>query len=223
MYHIFFIHSSTDEHLSCFYILAIVNNVAMNIEVHIYFRIIALVFFGYIPLNDGWVVWQLHFLKRSYYLFIFRERGRREKERERNIDQLPLAHARTGDQTRNTGMCPNRKSNWWPFTLGDDAQPTEPHWSGSPFLIFKGTSTLFSIVAAPIYSPTNREGGFPFLHILTSPCPSLSFWWWPFWQVWAEISLWFWFASPWWSLMLSIFSCASAICMLSLEKCLCRS
>ena len=29
-------------------------------------------------------------------------------------------------------------------------------------------STLFSIVAVPIYIPTNSVGGFPFLHILSS-------------------------------------------------------
>ena len=34
------------------------------------------------------------------------------------------------------------------------------------FLVFKETSILFSIGAAPIYIPTNGVGGFPFLHIL---------------------------------------------------------
>ena len=36
------------------------------------------------------------------------------------------------------------------------------------FLIFKGTSILFSVVAAPIYIPTNIVGGFPFLYTLSS-------------------------------------------------------
>ena len=38
------------------------------------------------------------------------------------------------------------------------------------FLIFWGTSILFSIVALPTYIPTSSEGGFPFLHTLSSIC-----------------------------------------------------
>ena len=37
-------------------------------------------------------------------------------------------------------------------------------------------SILFSIVAAPIYIPTNSVLGFPFLHILANTCHLLSFW-----------------------------------------------
>ena len=73
----------------------------------------------------------------------------------------------------------------------------------------------------PIYIPTNSVQGFPFLNILANICYLCSFWWWPFWQVWSDISLWFWFVLLWWLAMLSIFSwtcCPSAIS--SLEKCL---
>ena len=47
MYHIFFIHSSADGHLDCFYVLAIVNSAAVNIGVHVSFWI--MFFSGYMP------------------------------------------------------------------------------------------------------------------------------------------------------------------------------
>ena len=42
MYLIFFIHLSVNRHLGCFHVLAIVNSVAMNIRVNVYFQIVVL-------------------------------------------------------------------------------------------------------------------------------------------------------------------------------------
>ena len=50
VYHIFFIHSSVDGHSGCFYVLAIVSSVIVNIGVHVYyiFKLIC-VLSGYMP------------------------------------------------------------------------------------------------------------------------------------------------------------------------------
>jgi len=47
MHHNFFIHSSVDEYLGCFHVLAIVNTAAMNNGIHVSFSI--LVSSGYVP------------------------------------------------------------------------------------------------------------------------------------------------------------------------------
>ena len=47
MYYNFFIHSSVDEHLGCFHVLAIVNNAVMNSGIHVSFSV--LVSSGYMP------------------------------------------------------------------------------------------------------------------------------------------------------------------------------
>ena len=46
IYRIFFIYSSSDGHLGCFYILAVVNNVAINMGVHIFSQANVFIFLG---------------------------------------------------------------------------------------------------------------------------------------------------------------------------------
>ena len=48
----------------------------------------------------------------------------------RNIDWLLLVQAPTGDQAHNPAMCPDWESNWQPFALWDNAQPSEAHQPG---------------------------------------------------------------------------------------------
>ena len=47
--HIFFIHSPVDGHLGCLHVLAVGNNAAVNIKVHVSFQISLFIFLAYIP------------------------------------------------------------------------------------------------------------------------------------------------------------------------------
>ena len=65
------------------------------------------------------------------------------------------------------------------FSFSSDEYP-EVKFNGSYgisilFLIFGGTSRLFSMVATPVGIPSKGAGGLPLLHILTSTCCFLSF------------------------------------------------
>lgn len=63
------------------------------------------------------------------------------------------------------------------------------------FLIFWGTSILFSIMAMPVYNLTNSVQGFPFLYILSKIFLLLVFFIIAI-LTGVSISLWFWFAFP---------------------------
>ena len=96
---------------------------------------------------------------------------------------------------------------------------------GNSIFSFLRNLHTFSIVAAPVYIPTNSVGGFPFLHTLHTLC--LSF---------VDILMMAILTGVRWylivvliciSLVISddkhLFMCLLAICMSSLEKCLFRS
>ena len=76
MSHSYFIHSSTDGHLGCFHIVAIVDNAVKNIGVLMFFQITVLGFFSYIPRSGiaglkGRAVLQNTFLFFSFFFFFF--------------------------------------------------------------------------------------------------------------------------------------------------------
>ena len=68
-----------------------------------------------------------------------------------------------GDLAQNPGMCPDQESNWRPSTLQNDAQSTEPHWSGreTGFLLSacqKGGNRSFTQGHLGVDSGLNQNG-----------------------------------------------------------------
>ena len=76
----------------------------------------------------------------------------------------------------------------------------------SVFNIWWTAKLVFGVIA-PFTSSVSRAQGST-SPVLTGTCYCLFFWWYPPERAWGAISLWFWFVSSWWLMMLSIFSCA---------------
>ena len=67
---------------------------------------------------------------KNIYLFLkVGRKGRDTSLCEREISITSL-HVPNRGLACNSGMCPDRKLNWQPFGLWDDAQPIEPHLKG---------------------------------------------------------------------------------------------
>ena len=78
-------------------------------------------------------------LRAFFHCFLEKEGLERGKGRKRGKQQsvafLDLSKcARTGDQTRNPGTCPDWELKPRPFGLQDNARPTESRWPGLTFL-----------------------------------------------------------------------------------------
>ena len=76
----------------------------------------------------------------------WKEGGRGEKDRERNMDSLLPVHALTRNWTHNLGMCPDQELNLQPFGVQDNAPTNSATWPGQllVFLMLKGLRTQFS-------------------------------------------------------------------------------
>ena len=76
----------------------------------------------------------LYFFQR-FYLFIYKEREGRKKERERNVNVwLPLTCSPLGTWPTTQGMCPDWESNQWPFGLQTGTQSSDSHQPGCNIL-----------------------------------------------------------------------------------------
>ena len=55
--HILLIHSSVNEHLDYFHLLAVVNNDGIGVHVQVSVCVPVVIFGGYMPRRDHWVMW----------------------------------------------------------------------------------------------------------------------------------------------------------------------
>ena len=93
-----------------------------------------------IPSHCHWSFYYWFYFKKRFYLFTFRERGReRERQGEKHHWLVASYTPPTGGLACKPVMCPDLELNQQPFSLWDNAQPTEPH---QPRLILLFKSAL---------------------------------------------------------------------------------
>ena len=72
----------------------------------------------------------------------------------------------TRDLAQNQGMCSDQESNWWPFGLLDNSQPTEPHQLGILSLFLLPSSAL---APSPLPPPTHGSSSLLSFSVYSGP------------------------------------------------------
>ena len=70
------------------------------------------------------------FLSEFIHLFLERVEGREKGREGKKHRSVAFCVPPTWDLACNSGMCPDRESNLWPFVSQTGTQPTEPHQPG---------------------------------------------------------------------------------------------